>query len=214
MPNPEFHASAQDRPPLEGAPTASIWERLRANLGQGAGASPQTADPAAVARKLSARAARLRGRTATTSPVATVAFLGLTRGRGRYGIPIEDVVEVQALDQYAPVPGTPPFIPGVIHWRGMVLALLDLGRLLGIPETGIDDAHDSIIVEAAGRRIALLARQAEEIIEIPRDAIRPAPFLGEKVPAEWVQGVYAEDLLLLRMNAILQDERLIAWKTR
>src|SRR5690606_25118930 len=55
-------------------------------------------------------------------------FLSFSRGQERYGISLDHVLEVQRLEQYSPVPGAPEFVRGVVHYRGSILSLVDLGR--------------------------------------------------------------------------------------
>jgi purine-binding chemotaxis protein CheW len=177
-------------------------------------ASASAGNPIAVQQKLLRRANQLRGGAAPTADVPTSALLTFNSGHERYAIHLRDVVEIQKLEQYSPVPGTPAFIVGVIHWRGSVLTLLDLGRLLGLPEAGIADYHVSIVVEVARTRIALVAREVEEIASVRLDQIRSLPELPNAIPIEWVTGVVDGNRMLLSLAAILRDDRLISWRNR
>ena len=182
----------------------SVWDRLRACLEQMNAAESQKKDPAVLAEKLAKRAQILRGRTQQIEPEGIpLVFLAFSKGRERFGLPIDDVLEVQALDQFTPVPRTPPFIPGVIHWRGAILSLLDLGKLFGLPESGIADVHACIVVEAAGQRVALVAGDIDDICSVPRNQVRPVPELPGDIPAEWVLGVHDDNRMILRMDLIL-----------
>lgn len=185
-----------------------VWERLRESMERLNSSREQASDPAALALKLAKRANLLRGRTISKSEQPAAAFLTFSSGHERFGVPIGDVVEIQALDHYSPVPKTPPFIVGVIPWRGAILTLIDLGRLFGIPESGIADYHVCIIVEAAGVRIAIAAREVEDILGIAADQVKPAPDMPGHAPAEWVTGVHDGNRLLLSLEWLLQDEKL------
>ncbi len=133
-------------------------------------------------------------------------------GRDRYGIPLSDVLEIQALEFFSPVPHTPSFIAGVLHWRGAVLSLLDLGKLLLSSQEGLADYHTALIVEAAGVRVAIIAREVEEILSISPDDVKPAPERACSIPAGWVSGVYDENRLLLQTAQILGDPKLVNWR--
>ncbi|MEO8494974.1 MAG: chemotaxis protein CheW [Planctomycetota bacterium] len=192
---------------------AELWSRLRESMEQLSSIGQRKADPAALAEKLAIRAKQLRGRMTKADPAAVpLVVLAFKKGNQRYGIPASDVIEVQAMEQFCPVPGTPPFISGVIHWRGDVLSLLDLGKLFGIPESGLADIHVCLIIETAGRRVAVVALEIEEIFAIPRSEIKPTPDLPGNLPAEWVLGVHDNNRLMLRMDQILQDARLVDWR--
>ena len=189
-----------------------LWERLRESMDRLDASLRRGSDPAALALKLANRAKLLRGRLATKAEQPTTAYLTFNSGHERFGVLIGDVVEIQALDHYSPVTKTPPFIVGVIPWRGAILTLIDLGRLFGIPESGIADYHVCIIVEAAGRRVALVAREVEDILGIPADEIKPTPDLPGHAPSEWVAGVHDGNRLLLCLEQMLQDEKFVNWK--
>jgi purine-binding chemotaxis protein CheW len=191
---------------------AQLWERLRASVERLATLGQQRLAPDALAQKLAARAKQLRQRLVAKQAGLPVVFLGFRKGRERYGIPIEDVVEVGQLEQFSPVPRTPPFIHGAVQWRGAILTLLDLGKLFALPESGIADLHVCVIVEAAGRRVAVGAGQMEEIFSVPQEQVKPAPELPGQIPSEWVRGVHDDNRLILNMERLLQDERLVNWR--
>ena len=192
----------------------SIWDRLHTRLDELSAAQVRKNDPVALAAKLANRARILRGRTGQVAPTGIpLVFLAFHKASERYGVPIDDVLEVLTLDQFTSVPRTPSFIPGVVHWRGSILALLDPGKLFGIAESGIADTHACVIVEAAHKRIALVTGEVDDIHSVPREQIKPPPALPGDIPPEWFIGVHDENRLLLRLDLILQDARLENWKT-
>jgi purine-binding chemotaxis protein CheW len=166
----------------------------------------------ALAQKLAGRAKLLRGSLARAeSGQASLVFLALNKGRERYGISIDDVLAVQALEHFTVVPRTPLFLTGVVHWRGAVLTLLDLGRLFGIPETGLADVHVYVVVEAAGRRVGIVAHEIEDVYSVPRSRIAPAPPMSANIPPEWIVGVHDNQRLLLNIDLVLRDRQLVDW---
>ena len=189
-----------------------LWSRLRESMDRLNASLQRASDPVALAQKLANRAKLLRGRASVQVEQSTTPFLTFSSGHERFGVPISDVVEIQALDHYSPVPKTPPFIVGVIPWRGAILTLLDLGRLFGIREVGIADYHVCIIVEAAGRRVALVAREVEDILGIAADQMKLTPDLPGHAPSEWIAGVHDGNRLLLCLERLLADEQLVNWK--
>ncbi len=190
-----------------------LWSRLRESMERLANVGQRKTDPAALGEKLAARAKQLRGSTTTNKPrEVPIVFLAFNKGSQRFGVPIDEVIEVQSLDHISPVPGTPSFIAGVIHWRGDVLTLLDLGKLFDIPESGLADLHVCLIVEAAGRRVAVVASEIEEIFAVPESEVKPAPDLPGKMPTEWLLGVHDNNRMIVNLELILQDARLVEWR--
>ena len=193
--------------------TSDVWQRLNESLSRLAEAGRYYSSPEAVAKRLQTRAKQLRHcQNPDESSEDKVTFVAFHKGGQRYGIPVEDVVEVQSLEQYSPVPKTPSFLPGVIPWRGHVLSLLDLGKLMRIAEPGLSDIHVSVIVEAATIRIAVVALEVEDLVTVPKASLKPPPDLPTDIPVDWLLGIHENQRMILRMNAILKDPKLTQWR--
>jgi len=191
----------------------TVWGQIRHRLAQMEASRTASADPAALAERSAKRARGFRDRTAAVAPAGSqVTFLAFNKGRERYGIPLEDVVEVLPLDQFSLVPGAPAFLLGVVHFRGTIVSLLDLGLVLGIPASGLADLHVLIVVEAGGKRIAVAASQVEEILSVPTDQLKPSPGLSGQAPPEWIAGVYDENRMIVRTAQILNDAQFVRWR--
>ncbi len=201
---------SEQQPQIENAD--DVFVRLRQRIDEMRGDDRSEVDPEALAKKLADRAKVLRGRIGKGEPAGPqISFLAFCHGPQKYGIPVSDIIEVQPLSDYTPVPRAPPFIAGVIHWRGAIISLVDLVKLFGIVESGLIDERACLIVEAAGRRVGILAGEVEELYTAPLDQVKPAPELPTEVPPEWVIGVFDENRLILRIDQILQDERLTSF---
>lgn len=193
--------------------TANVWDRLRQRLNELTAKPSDTLSQAALADKLATRAESLRHQLRTTaSEGPKLVCLSFALTTQRYALPLEHVLEVRALQQFTPVPRVPDFIRGVVQCRGTILSLLDLGRLFGVAETGLADVHYYIVAESGGRRVALAAGVAEDIVAIPHSSLRPAPVLAADVPNEWIHAVYDENRIVLDLARLLQHERLVNWQ--
>jgi chemotaxis signal transduction protein len=76
-----------------------------------------------------------------------------------FGLDVALVGEVVTVETVIPVPGSPPFVRGLFSLRGTPLTLLDLGRVLGLEETGT----------TADRTIALVVRHDEMVVAFAVD---------------------------------------------
>ena len=192
----------ENQPPDAGT-LPSIWDRLRERLEQMRASLEQKTGPEAREKVRASRAKLLRRHAGPAEPTSVPHyFLAFSRGRRRYGIPLDNVQEVQALDQFSPVPGAPAAVLGVVHWRGAILALLDLSRLFEVAETGLSDLHAFIVVESAGRRLAIAASHVEDLLAVPVDRLKAAPELPQRIAPEWVLGVHNENQLILKIDDI------------
>ncbi|HZZ79550.1 MAG TPA: chemotaxis protein CheW [Gemmataceae bacterium] len=185
--------------------SSSVWERLRETLAKLRASAGRKSDPEARARRLLDRAQQVRRQIGSVEPTsAPFYFLAFSKGRKRYGLPLECVLEALPLEQFSPVPGAPAWVRGVVHWRGAVLALLDLTRLFEIAEVGLSDLHAYIVVEARGKRLALAASVVDDILAAPRAQLRIAPEIDQKIDPEWLLGVHNEERLILNLDAIFK----------
>lgn len=85
-------------------------------------------------------------------------------GAEYYGLPIENVREVERVTRVTPVPGAPRLVRGLVNLRGEILPLVDMRLLLG---AGADNdgmpASPRLIVAHADRREPPLALMVEEL---------------------------------------------------
>jgi len=140
-------------------------------------------------------------------------FLAVRLGaRERYGIPyrwLDEIVRPRGLTK---VPGTPPFVAGVMPRRGQLLAVFDLARLLrvvGNEESG-EDAEETrlVMVRAAGYSVGL--RVAEVLGNDRYRAESLSPTLPGTAAGEenWITGIHAGQLAMLDLEALLGDPRI------
>jgi purine-binding chemotaxis protein CheW len=213
MPDPAFTASSAGAHSVPHLHDSALLSRLRESIERLKSATEATTNADVLAQRIARRAELLRDRIKTTDDEDLLQFLGISCGRRHYGIPLSDVLEVQALEQYAAVPGAPPFLRGVTHWRGTILSLLDVDRLLGIPQSGLVDVHVCIVVEGGGRRIGMIASEIDDLYTVPRRLLPTPPSFPGDVPAEWIYGVHEHRRLIFNPAAMLGDPRIRDWRT-
>jgi len=112
------------------------------------------------------------------------------------------VVEALRLERCSPVPGSPPVFAGVISLRGQLVSILDLARLLALPEGELPDGEETesgfvLLLRRHGQEIGLKVDRIEEIREI-----RPEE-LSLLAEGKYVKGLASGTLMLLSVEAIL-----------
>lgn len=160
---------------------------------------------------LEARAAALAEvATRETEPAAeAIDVLTFYLGTETYAIHVMYARTARLLDQLTPVPCTPDFVAGVVNLQGSILSLLDLSKFLGIRQEGVTDLMQIIVVEAAGLRVGILANQVGEVTQIPLADLQEPPVTINGLSARYVKGVTLDGLILLDLEAVLSDERII-----
>lgn len=117
-------------------------------------------------------------------------LLVLRLGDARFGLWIDEVLEIVRTPPISRLPLPSAEVPGVTSVRGDVIPVLDLGvRLLGAPAAR---PGRLVIVrhEPTGALVALLVDGAEALISIEPTALRDPPAAAQaRLPAELVTGV-------------------------
>lgn len=83
----------------------------------------------------------------------------------RYGIPLAAVDRVVRMVEITLLPGAPEFIRGVINVQGMVIPVIDLRQHLGLPLRAIGLSDQLLIINAAGRHLALIVDAVIDVCE-------------------------------------------------
>lgn len=115
----------------------------------------------------------------------SLGFLVVRSERRAYGLPLERVVEVADLGDVMDVPRADPAVRGLTPLRGRLVPLVHLGAFLGGREPPDERGRAAVLIELAGRHLALEVDDADEVI---RGAALPLPD-GESLP--WALGVAA-----------------------
>jgi purine-binding chemotaxis protein CheW len=72
-----------------------------------------------------------------------------------FGMPIGRIAEVLPRHPVTPLPGSEPFIGGIINVRGHIVTLMDLGRRLGLSPVLEREDYQVVVLEHRGARAAL-----------------------------------------------------------
>lgn len=192
-----------DRAPID-------WDEARARLDR-ARRALESADypaPAEIARILRERAAQLAAPAEEApsweEPLDVLVFAA---GEERYAVETAHVLEVVPLGAPTPVPGTPPFVLGVINHRGRILPVLHLGRILEVPGPDNSDPGRVIAVDAGGMTFGLVADAVDGTLWLDAGELSPAPTSVE--PHSFLRGVTRDLAAVLDLEALARDPRIL-----
>ena len=107
-----------------------------------------------------------------------------------FGLDISCVREVLRPREICPLPKAPPFIEGVIHLRGRIVALMDLGKRLHPDHNETEPNPRIIVCKANGFIIGLKVNGLKEIIALSEGEIEPTPrVVSMHLEADLVSGI-------------------------
>ncbi len=92
-------------------------------------------------------------------------------GRAVYGCDIAAVREIVPVRQATRLPGTPPYVNGLINLRGTILTVIDLGERLEGDRT-LTAEGSTIIVEVGGRHLGVVV---SDVMDVTPLRLEPPP---------------------------------------
>lgn len=120
-------------------------------------------------------------------------YLTFRLAESSFSVDVGQVREILDHTEVTKVPQTPDYMLGVINLRGNVVPVIDLRLRFGLPAA--ERTRDSCIVVMEIRLdgelivVGALADAVEEVLDLNREEIEPAPRLGKQVNVEFLQGV-------------------------
>src|SRR5882724_7981927 len=127
----------------------------------------------------------------------------------RYAVESRLVQEVHPLRDLTPLPCTPPFVLGIVNVRGHILPVFDLKKFFDLPERGLTDLHRMILVRGNGLELGLLADVIVGVRSVAADDLQPSLPTLSGIRADYLKGVSVERLVVLDLDRILSDPRIV-----
>jgi len=126
-----------------------------------------------------------------------------------YGIESAFVREVYPLKNFTPLPGTPPFVLGIVNVRGQILSVIDLKKFFNLPGKGLGQLNKVIIIRNDRMEFGILADAVLDARPIPLETIQAVPSIVTGIGAEYLKGVTSGRMIILDAEKILCDEKII-----
>ncbi len=179
-------------------------ERARERLDQ-----RWAADPEEKKKVLRDRAKALAREAEKEGPEEYVEVLEFLLAYERYGIEPVHIREVCVLKDITPLPGTPPFVSGIMNLRGKALSVLNLKKFFDLPEKGLGDFNKVIVLSSAGMEFGVLADAILGIRRIRTGDLQPALPTLTGIREDYLKGVTGDRLVVLDGGKVLADKRIL-----
>ncbi len=129
-------------------------------------------------------------------------YLTFRLGAEEYGIDILKVQEIRSYEAPTRIANAPDFIKGVVNLRGVIVPIVDLRLKLGCPTAEYNSFTVVIVLNVRNRVVGAVVDSVSDVLELSRDAIRPAPELNASaVDTSFITGIGAvNDRMLILMD--------------
>ncbi|MBV8468516.1 MAG: chemotaxis protein CheW [Burkholderiaceae bacterium] len=127
-------------------------------------------------------------------------YLTFRLGQEEYGIDILKVQEIRSYEPPTRIANAPDFIKGVVNLRGVIVPIVDLRLKLGCANAEYNSFTVVIVLNVKNRVVGAVVDSVSDVLELARDAIRPAPELNASaVDTSFITGIGAvgERMLIL-----------------
>ncbi|PWA13525.1 chemotaxis protein CheW [Pueribacillus theae] len=129
-----------------------------------------------------------------------------------YGVDVQQVQSIERMIHITRVPKMPAFVKGVINLRGIVTPIIDLKERFSIDTEDYTESTRIIIVAVEDKEVGLIVDAANDVIDIPADAVEPPPEVVGHIEADYLQGIAKLGdrlLILLNLDKVLSAEELL-----
>jgi purine-binding chemotaxis protein CheW len=127
----------------------------------------------------------------------------------RYAVESRFVQEVHPLRDLTPLPGTPPFVRGIVNVRGQILPVYDLKKLFDLPEPGLTDLHRVLHVRGNDMELGLLADIVVSVRLIAADRLQASLPTLTGIRADYLKGITDDRVVVLDLDRILSDPKIV-----
>ena len=137
---------------------------------------------------------QVKEKTATLVEVCSVRL-----GAALFGVPITHILEIVGSARPQPVPLAPPFVGGLVHYRGDVLTTVSLRHLLGLPPK--DGTQDILVLECSSGCFGLLVDSVGEVLRVSSVDFESNPsILDERRRALFAGAYKLKDSLMVMLD--------------
>ena len=126
----------------------------------------------------------------------------------KYAVPASAAREVYPVKDLTPLPGTPPFMLGIINVRGLILPILDLARIFNPSEKKASAYRNAIIVYAENLEAGIAAETILGLQQLPLSTMQPPLPTLTGAHAQYLRGFTAEGTMVIDVQKLLLGTRL------
>ena len=127
----------------------------------------------------------------------------------RYAFEAKCVREVVPLGDPTMLPGTPPFVLGIVNVRGQIIPVMDIKRFFDLPQVGLADLHQVIVIERHGLSFGVLADAAIAVRSVPKATLQAGLPTLTGIRAGYLIGVTADRLVVLDADRLALDPAIV-----
>ena len=142
-------------------------------------------------------------------------FLSFRLADEIFAVNVIKVLEVLEIQRITKVPNTPPYMKGVINFRGEILPVIDTRMKFTMPEAEQTTKTVIVVLDLTVRdkqiMIGAMADSVKDVIEINLSEIKPVPEISSNYNTEFIIGMWKSEngfIMILDFDKIFSVEEL------
>lgn len=117
-------------------------------------------------------------------------FVTFRLDSGEYGIPINQIQEIDRLSTMTRIPNSAEYVDGVTNLRGEVIPVINARKRFGLPLQDADERTRVIIIDVGGKKTGLLVDSVREVLNLmARDIAAPPATISGGVERRYISGI-------------------------
>jgi purine-binding chemotaxis protein CheW len=117
--------------------------------------------------------------------------------------------EVYPMREFTQIPGTPPFVLGLINIRGQILSVIDIRRFFDLPVKGLSDLNRVMVIQTPKMEMGILADRIIGVRRVPQDSLQPSLPTLTGIRADYLRGISRDGLVVLDVQKMVADPKLV-----
>lgn len=143
------------------------------------------------------------------SDADTLEVLEFALSNESYAFELAHVREVVPLFELTPLPRVPAHILGVTHAHGHIIAVVDLRRIFNLPERGLLNSWQMIVLQSATMEFAVLAERIVGVRRLAMAGLQASLPTLTDVRAAYLKGLAPDGTVVLSAARLLADPQLM-----
>jgi purine-binding chemotaxis protein CheW len=134
-------------------------------------------------------------------------------GKDVYAFDSNAIREICAVKTITPLPCTPSHVDGLIYLRGQIITLIDLQQYLGMQASLLVAESTAILAESQELQVGFRVDKVLDTISVSHSALGKSLKGLENVKVDYVLGITPDFVVVLDLNKMVSDEKLIVNQT-
>ena len=149
------------------------------------------------------------GETIASTPIAIIKFALMSQV---YAFETKYISEVHLIKKITPIPGTPPFVTGVINIRGRIISTINLKILLQMGERGLTEQNRLIVLSMNSMYFGIICDTVLGIFQEDHVLMKSPPSNLPQNYLKYIAGILPDNTILLDAQKLLTSSEIILTK--